>query len=89
MLTFGIPCSGDPGQSVEGLGRLQPSLSLPAPGLELDFRMVLELSDATATVAAGDHFKRYTTFTDGVWLGGIGSGTVLASTLNLDPVVRD
>ncbi|KAK7915118.1 hypothetical protein PG985_012821 [Apiospora marii] len=69
------PPSGISGQSADDLGNLQPALSLPAPGLELDFRMVLELSDATATVAAGDHFKKFTTFTDGAWSGSIGSGT--------------
>ena len=54
-------------------------MSLPAPELEPDFRMILELSDATATVAVGDSFKNYTTFTNGVWSGRIGSGTVIAS----------
>ncbi|KAK7984511.1 family F xylanase [Apiospora arundinis] len=60
------------------LGKLQPNLSLPAPELEPDFRMILELSDASATVATGGNFKKYTTFTNGVWSGRLGSGTVIA-----------
>ncbi|KAK8123053.1 hypothetical protein PG984_011723 [Apiospora sp. TS-2023a] len=71
------PESGNPGPSGDGFCKLQPTLSLPAPRLELDFRMVLELSDATATVAAGDHFKKYTTFTEGVWSGKLGSGIMI------------
>ncbi|KAK8104834.1 uncharacterized protein PG998_011867 [Apiospora kogelbergensis] len=68
--------TSSPDQSPDdGLGRLLPNLSLPAPQLEPDFRMVLELSDATATVVAGDNSKKYTTFTDGAWSGRIGSGT--------------
>ncbi|KAK7985750.1 hypothetical protein PG996_005013 [Apiospora saccharicola] len=75
LLTIELRCSGIPGPSGDGFCKLQPTLSLPAPALELDFRMVLELSDATATVAAGDHFKKYTTFTEGVWSGSLGRGT--------------
>lgn len=83
---FGFRCNSSLDQSPDdGLGRLLPNLSLPAPQLESDFRMVLELSDATATVVAGDNSKKYTTFTDGAWSGRIGSGTVIASGFNFQP----
>ena len=88
LLTIELRCSGIPGPSGDGFCKLQPTLSLPAPALELDFRMVLELSDATATVATGDHFKKYTTFTEGVWSGSLGRGTLIASRLTLESGAR-
>ncbi|KAI0125313.1 hypothetical protein BJ170DRAFT_673576 [Xylariales sp. AK1849] len=59
------------------MSRLHPSLSLPPPQLETDFRMAVILNPKVATVAVGDGFKDWTTFTEGVWSGSLGNGTVI------------
>ncbi|KAH8661962.1 hypothetical protein BX600DRAFT_307212 [Xylariales sp. PMI_506] len=60
------------------ISKLHPALSLPPPQLELDFRMAVVLNTNVATMAAGDAFKKWTTFIEGAWSGGIGTGVVLS-----------
>jgi hypothetical protein len=64
---------------MEIMSKLHPSLSLPPPLLEVDFRMRVVLNPNVATMAVGDDFKRWTTFTDGVWSGSTGTGCVVVS----------
>jgi hypothetical protein len=61
------------------MSQLHPGLSLPPPRLEADFRMKVVLSSNVATLAVGDGFKKWTTFTEGVWSGNIGTGSVVVS----------
>ncbi|KAI0403907.1 hypothetical protein F4802DRAFT_607850 [Xylaria palmicola] len=54
-----------------------PHLAIPVPILEPDFRMRVRLSSRSASMAAGDGFKKWTTFTEGEWSGQLGCGTVV------------
>ncbi|KAI0019963.1 hypothetical protein F4780DRAFT_779890 [Xylariomycetidae sp. FL0641] len=54
-----------------------PSISIPTPNLEPDFRMRIKLSAQWASVAVGDSFKKWTTVADGAWSGQLGQGTVV------------
>ncbi|KAF3002153.1 hypothetical protein E8E14_004334 [Neopestalotiopsis sp. 37M] len=64
-------------ESAEIMSQLHPGLSLPPPRLEADFRMKVVLSSNVATLAVGDGFKKWKTFTEGVWSGNIGTGSVV------------
>ncbi|ETS84396.1 hypothetical protein PFICI_02421 [Pestalotiopsis fici W106-1] len=64
-------------ESAEIMSQLHPGLSLPPPRLEADFRMKVVLSSNVATLAVGDGFKKLTTFTEGVWSGNVGTGSVV------------
>ncbi|KAM0816227.1 hypothetical protein AB5N19_02029 [Seiridium cardinale] len=66
-----------PKECLELLAKLRPSLSLPPPQLEVDFRMKVVLNSNVATMAVGSGSKQWTTFTEGVWSGSIGSGSVV------------
>ncbi|KAI1077538.1 hypothetical protein F5B20DRAFT_267966 [Whalleya microplaca] len=54
-----------------------PHISIPAPHLECEFRMTVALNPQSASVAVGDSFKKWTTFSEGVWSGHFGHGIVL------------
>lgn len=56
-----------------------PHLAIPVPGLESDFRMRIQLSSQSASVAVGDGFKKWTTVAKGEWSGGLGCGVVVVS----------
>lgn len=64
---------------IETMGKLHPALSLPPPQLEADFRMKVTLNSTVATVMVGDGAKNWTTFTEGVWSGSLGTGVVVVS----------
>ncbi|KAI0521025.1 hypothetical protein F5B22DRAFT_34734 [Xylaria bambusicola] len=57
-----------------------PHLAVPVPGLsaEPDFRMRVKLNPQSASVAVGDGFKKWTTFTEGEWSGRLGCGAVVS-----------
>ncbi|KAI0536872.1 hypothetical protein GGR58DRAFT_474030 [Xylaria digitata] len=59
---------------------LYPHLAIPAPGLESesDFRMRVKLNSQSASMAVGDGFKKWTTFTEGEWAGRLGHGVVVS-----------
>lgn len=61
------------------MSKLHPALSLPPPQLESDFRMKVMLSSNVATMAVVEGAKNWTTFTEGVWSGSLGTGTVVVS----------
>ncbi|KAI0011338.1 hypothetical protein F4779DRAFT_615577 [Xylariaceae sp. FL0662B] len=54
-----------------------PHISIPAPHLECEFRMAVVLNPQSASVAVGDGFKKWTTFSEGIWSGYFGHGIVL------------
>ncbi|KAI0411663.1 hypothetical protein F5X98DRAFT_356774 [Xylaria grammica] len=57
-----------------------PHLAIPVPGLEseCDFRMRVKLNSQSASMATGDGFKKWTTFTEGEWAGRLGHGIVVS-----------
>ncbi|KAJ8130006.1 hypothetical protein O1611_g3624 [Lasiodiplodia mahajangana] len=54
-----------------------PHVAVPVPSLESDFRMRVKLNAQSASVAVGDGFKKWTTFTEGEWSGQLGCGIVV------------
>ncbi|KAI1130015.1 hypothetical protein F5Y10DRAFT_236812 [Nemania abortiva] len=54
-----------------------PHVAIPVPGLESDFRMRVKLNAQSASMAIGDSFKKWTTFTEGEWSGQLGCGVVV------------
>ncbi|KAI0968861.1 hypothetical protein F4678DRAFT_441636 [Xylaria arbuscula] len=56
-----------------------PHLAVPVPGLEpeCDFRLRVKLNSQSASMAVGDGFKKWTTFTEGEWSGRLGYGVVI------------
>ncbi|KAI0149516.1 hypothetical protein GGR57DRAFT_504697 [Xylariaceae sp. FL1272] len=64
-------------KDVEAAARFPyPHLAIATPSLESDFRMRVTLNAQSASVAVGDGFKKWTTFTEGEWSGSLGHGTV-------------
>ncbi|KAI0805016.1 hypothetical protein GGR55DRAFT_656708 [Xylaria sp. FL0064] len=57
-----------------------PHLAVPVPSLEpeLEFRMRVKLNSQSASMAVGDGFKKWTTFTEGEWSGRLGYGVVIS-----------
>ncbi|KAI5860647.1 hypothetical protein GGS23DRAFT_579652 [Durotheca rogersii] len=53
-----------------------PHVSIPTPKLEFNFRMKVVCSSQSASVAVGDGFKKWSTFSDGVWSGSFGHGII-------------
>lgn len=56
-----------------------PNLAIPALNLVSDFRMRVKLNSQSASMAVGDGFKKWTTFTEGEWSGQLGHGIVIVS----------
>ncbi|KAI3326894.1 hypothetical protein HD806DRAFT_531490 [Xylariaceae sp. AK1471] len=70
--------SEPPGEDLEATALFPyPHLSIPVPGLESDFRMRVKLNSQSASMAVGDGFKKWTTFTEGEWSGLLGHGVVI------------
>ncbi|TGJ83667.1 hypothetical protein E0Z10_g5108 [Xylaria hypoxylon] len=71
--------SRPPEKDIKAMG-LYPHLVIPTPGLEseCDFRMRVKLNSQSASVAVGDGFKKWTTFTEGEWSGRLGYGVVVS-----------
>ncbi|KAI1183212.1 hypothetical protein F5B17DRAFT_417011 [Nemania serpens] len=55
-----------------------PNLAIPALNLVSDFRMRVKLNSQSASMAVGDGFKKWTTFTEGEWSGQLGHGIVIS-----------
>ncbi|KAI0118313.1 hypothetical protein GGR51DRAFT_545548 [Nemania sp. FL0031] len=55
-----------------------PHVAIPVPSLESDFRMRVKLNAQSASMAVGDGFKKWTTFTEGEWSGQLGCGVVVS-----------
>ncbi|KAI8624913.1 hypothetical protein F5Y19DRAFT_281774 [Xylariaceae sp. FL1651] len=67
-----------PRKDLEATARFPyPHLSISAPILESDFRLRVTLNAQSASVAVGDGFKKWTTFTEGEWSGQLGYGIVV------------
>ncbi|KAI0428357.1 hypothetical protein F5Y09DRAFT_313160 [Xylaria sp. FL1042] len=57
-----------------------PHLAVPVPSVEseVEFRMRVKLNSQSASMAVGDGFKKWTTFTEGEWSGRLGYGVVIS-----------
>lgn len=66
-----------------------PALSLPPPGLELDFRMSVTLNPRVSVGATPLGHRNWISFTGGSWSGSFGSGTVMPGGQDSQIIVAD
>ncbi|KAI0913448.1 hypothetical protein F4823DRAFT_577307 [Ustulina deusta] len=79
--TRGGTSSGPPRKDTKATALFPcPHLAIPVPSLESesDFRMRVKLNSQSASMAVGDGFKKWTTFTEGEWSGPLGHGIVIS-----------
>lgn len=76
--TRGGKSSGPPRGDAKGMALFPyPHLAIPSLNLVSDFRMRVKLNPQSASMAVGDGFKKWTTFTEGEWSGQLGHGVVI------------
>lgn len=66
-----------------------PHLAIPSLTLVSDFRMRVKLNPQSASMAVGDGFKKWTTFTEGEWSGQLGHGIVIVSQRSPGPYCNE